>query len=340
MALLLLGVLPAQAWAAFDTVVLDPGHGGWDKGGLRNVKVPEKKMTLLTSLVVREMLEEAGLKVIMTRETDVYIPLSDRVSIANAHDDAIFVSVHYNADYGSSGHGIETYCARGSSKSVPLRDAIHRRLIKGTGARNRGVRTAGFYVLRHTQSVAVLVEGGFLSNPREAKKIADEDYRRVIAECIVDGILDYRNALGGSKLTRARKKEKPKQDEEAKPKEATPVDESKLPQTAKKPETKKKAPAPKSAEAKKPAEVKKPAAAPKPPATNSVVSTTEPPPSAKPEEPKGTNVISIAPPAETPPSAEIGPKNTPPETEAPPPQPASPAPVTNQFRATGIGLRE
>ena len=107
---------PLQTQAVFNTVVLDPGHGGWDKGGLRNVKIPEKKMTLLTAIAVRDLLQDAGLKVVMTRETDVYIPLSDRVEIANSHDNAIFVSIHYNADYGSSGNGIETYCARRSSK--------------------------------------------------------------------------------------------------------------------------------------------------------------------------------------------------------------------------------
>ena len=129
---------PTRAARVFDTVVLDPGHGGWDKGGLRTVKVQEKKMTLLTALTVRELLEEAGLDVIMTRDSDVYISLSARVSIANSHPRAIFVSIHYNADYGSSGNGIETYCSRYTSKGRPLRHAIHRQLIRRTGARDRG----------------------------------------------------------------------------------------------------------------------------------------------------------------------------------------------------------
>jgi N-acetylmuramoyl-L-alanine amidase len=199
--------------AVFDTVVVDPGHGGWDRGGLRHVKLPEKTLTLKTSLLLRDKLEEAGLKVVMTRETDVYIPLSHRCEIANSHDDAIFVSVHYNAAYGSSGHGIETYSARGSSKSVPLRNAIHRQLIRRTGARDRYTRTAGFYVLRHTKTVAVLVEGGFMSNPREAKKLATDEYREIIAESIAQGILDYRDQLNGSPLPRKKRQpEKPAQE--------------------------------------------------------------------------------------------------------------------------------
>jgi N-acetylmuramoyl-L-alanine amidase len=325
--------LTFQARAVFDTVVLDPGHGGWDKGGLRNVKLPEKKMTLLTSLVVRDLLEEAGLKVVMTRETDVYIPLSDRVQIGNSHDDAIFVSVHYNADYGSSGHGIETYCARGSKKSMPLRDKIHRQLIRRTGARDRGVRTAGFYVLRHTATIAVLVEGGFLSNPREAKKIADVDYRYLIAECIADGILDYRESLGGSKISRKRK---PKEQ----PKEALPVVEKPAP--PKKTPAKEQADAsPKPAAKPKPPEAKKPA--PTQVVTQTPVKTSDKPevdpkptapvqPAGQNTPPPDTNSLSTAQtdhPAKSPEPIQL--------TPAPEPPPASAA--TNQFRATGIGLR-
>ncbi len=376
-ACLLIAAIRTQARAVFDTVVLDPGHGGWDQGGLRNVKVPEKKMTLLTALAVRERLEEAGVKVIMTRETDVYIPLSDRVSIANAHDGAIFVSIHYNADYGTSGHGVETYCARGSSKSVPLRNMIHRNLVGRTGARDRGVRTAGFYVLRHTDTVAVLVEGGFLSNPREASKVADEGYRDLIADCISDGILDYRDSLNGSRLPRGKKKQEDQEEKRSKPdkpKEATPVEESNLPpdhQKAKKPsaakvEPKKKPPAAKPAEAKKPSEAKKPAstnntsrtekkamtpAAPEPKTTPIVTGETnrvslehEPVPSAQSpkleETPKDTNSPSAAPVAEASLKQEPGPKAAAPSPEPPPQSPEAVPRTTNPFRASGIRLRD
>jgi N-acetylmuramoyl-L-alanine amidase len=209
---LLLFVVQGEARSVFDTVVLDPGHGGWDRGGLRNVKLPEKTMNLETALIVRDLLEENGLKVIMTRETDVFIPLSARVAIANRHDNAIFISIHYNADYGSAGHGIETYCSRYTAVARPLRHMIHEQLVSRTGARNRGERTAGYYVLRHADIPAVLVEGGFLSNPRESKKIGDPDYRRLLAECIADGVLDYRDSLSGLSLPRKKtpsKSEKP-----------------------------------------------------------------------------------------------------------------------------------
>jgi N-acetylmuramoyl-L-alanine amidase len=223
-AALIFWLMPLELPAVFDTVIVDPGHGGWDRGGLRHVKLPEKTLTLKTSLILRDKLEEAGLKVIMTRETDVYIPLSHRCEIANAHRNAIFVSVHYNAAYGSSGHGIETYSARGSSKSAPLRNAIHQQLIRRTGARNRFTRTAGFYVLRHTKTPAVLVEGGFMSNPREAKKLATDEYRELIADCIAEGILDYRDKLNGSPLPR-RKKQPEKPAEAADQKKKTEPDE-------------------------------------------------------------------------------------------------------------------
>lgn len=188
--------------AVFDTVVLDPGHGGWDKGGLRNCKVQEKKMTLETALLVRDRLEVEGLKVVMTRSTDVYISLSERVEIANDQRKSIFVSIHFNADYGGAGRGIETYCSRYSSSGMDLRHAIHTQLIRRTGARNRGERRAGYYVLRHADNPAVLAECGFLSNPREANKIATEEYRQLLADGIAEGILDYRDMLNGSPFTR------------------------------------------------------------------------------------------------------------------------------------------
>jgi N-acetylmuramoyl-L-alanine amidase len=335
-ALALFAILPLTVQAVFDTVVLDAGHGGWDQGGLRNVKIPEKKMTLLTAREVRTLLQDAGLKVVMTRESDVYIPLSDRVSIANSQDDAIFVSIHYNADYGSSGNGIETYCARGSSRSVPLRDMIHRQLIRRTGARNRGVRTAGFYVLRHTDTIAVLVEGGFLSNKREAAKIADDEYRNLLAECIADGILDYRDSVGGSKLPRNRKAKEPKPEvkkEKPKPKPAEEPKPKPKPEAAKS-EPKKKAPVPKPAEP--PAVAKKPAVTETKTETGADKPANAPPSPA----PKDTNSVSEAPPPEEPPKQELGPKTATPEEPTAPPSTAPSAPTSNQFRATPIGLRE
>src|SRR6184192_1620425 len=86
-----------RAENSFSTVVIDPGHGGWDRGGIPGQIVPEKTVALDTALRLQKLLQRAGLRTVMTGTTDVYIPLSVRSAIANVEPDAIFVSIHYNA---------------------------------------------------------------------------------------------------------------------------------------------------------------------------------------------------------------------------------------------------
>src|SRR6266700_3653067 len=100
--------------------------------------------------------------VVMTRDSDVFIPLGTRVAIANSYRDAIFVCIHFNATPRSSASGIETYFY--SSQSLPLASAIHYYVAGGAPSANRGVRRRGFFVLRRTTIPSVLVECGFLTN--------------------------------------------------------------------------------------------------------------------------------------------------------------------------------
>src|SRR5436189_414584 len=88
-------IADARADVSFSTVVIDPGHGGWDRGGIPGQIVPEKTVALDTALRLQKLLQRAGLRTVMTRTTDVYIPLSVRSAIANVEPDAIFVSIHY-----------------------------------------------------------------------------------------------------------------------------------------------------------------------------------------------------------------------------------------------------
>ncbi len=90
-------------------VVIDPGHGGSDPGGIPGQLVPEKTVALDTALRLQTLLQRAGLRTVMTRSTDIFVPLSVRSAIADAEHDAIFVSIHYNASPRRSAHGIETY---------------------------------------------------------------------------------------------------------------------------------------------------------------------------------------------------------------------------------------
>jgi N-acetylmuramoyl-L-alanine amidase len=171
----------------FTTIVIDPGHGGFDRGGIPGQRVPEKTMTLDVSLRLKPILERAGYRVIMTRDSDVFIPLGTRVAIANAQHDAIFICVHFNSATRAGANGIETYFY--STESAPLAGSIQSAVVRGAGTENRGVRRRGYFVLRRTNIPAVLVECGFLTNPTEAHDAQDATYRQEIAQNIARGIL-------------------------------------------------------------------------------------------------------------------------------------------------------
>lgn len=168
------------------TIVIDPGHGGFDRGGIAGQRVDEKTMNLDVALRLRSVLQSYGYRVVMTRDSDVFIPLGTRVAIANSYRDAIFVCVHFNATPRRSASGIETYFY--SSQSLGLASAIHYYVAGGAPSANRGVRRRGFFVLRRTTIPSVLVECGFLTNPTEASYAQSSAYRQKLALEIAHGI--------------------------------------------------------------------------------------------------------------------------------------------------------
>ena len=168
------------------TVVIDAGHGGFDRGGIPGQRVPEKTMTLDVAQQLKAVLTAYGYRVVMTRDSDVFVPLGTRVAIANSYPDAIFVCIHFNAAPRRSANGIETYFY--SSQSLPLASAIHYYVAGGAPTPNRGVRRRGFYVLRKTTIPAVLVECGFLTNAGEAQYAQSSAYQQKLAEEIGRGI--------------------------------------------------------------------------------------------------------------------------------------------------------
>ena len=89
--------------------MIDAGHGGYDRGGIPGQRVAEKEMTLDVAQRLKKMLTAAGYRVVMTRDSDVFVPLGTRVAIANSYPNAIFVSVHFNSAKRSGAGGIETY---------------------------------------------------------------------------------------------------------------------------------------------------------------------------------------------------------------------------------------
>lgn len=200
------------------TICLDPGHGGKDTGNRvrRFYWHDEKTYTLDLALELRKQLEKAGFKVVLTRHKDVYVGLSERAAIANKSGADLFISLHFNATRTDKNavQGIETYCitpvgaassnaqGRGSDHSATIGNIYERRsllfayqmqksLVHHLSANDRDVRRARFEVLRDTRMPAILIEGGYMTNPSEGRKIFSSSYRERMAAAIVDGIQAY-----------------------------------------------------------------------------------------------------------------------------------------------------
>lgn len=179
-------------------IVIDAGHGGLDYG--TKEKGPycvEKRVALETALLVRKYLDQLGYRVVMTRSSDVFIPLWRRVHTANKRNCSLFVSVHFNSSPTKSAHGIEVfYCDRPklqkcSKSSKKLADGILKQVIFRTKAKSRGTKKGNFYVIRETKIPAVLVEGGFISNYKERCNLKKQQYLDKLARGIADGIDKY-----------------------------------------------------------------------------------------------------------------------------------------------------
>jgi N-acetylmuramoyl-L-alanine amidase len=212
------------------TIVIDPGHGGKDPGcnysGLK-----EKDIVLDIAKELRTLLQkDKSLKVYLTREKDVYLPLEERTAIANKYKADLFISIHINAAPNKSASGIETYVLnvtndasalevaafenKATTKSISdlqgiLKDlmlnskleeslnlayAVQKNLasaLKLTKAQNLGVKQAPFYVLVGAQMPSILIEAGFLSNKKDAEKLSSSAYRKSIAASIHKGVLEY-----------------------------------------------------------------------------------------------------------------------------------------------------
>jgi N-acetylmuramoyl-L-alanine amidase len=181
-----LTLLAASAFGQSGTIVIDAGHGGYDRGGVPGQRISEKDKTLDVAQRLRRVLQAEGYRVIMTRDSDVFVSLGARVSIANSYRGASFVSIHFNCASRAGANGIETYYYR--SDSAGLAQSIHRNVVSGAPTENRGIRRRGFYVLRRTAIPSVLVECGFLTNPTEGSLALNSNYRQKLAEQIARGI--------------------------------------------------------------------------------------------------------------------------------------------------------
>jgi N-acetylmuramoyl-L-alanine amidase len=178
----------------FSTVIVDAGHGGKDSGAYRRYGPPEKMIALDVAQRLNRKLRESQLKTVMTRDSDVFIPLNDRVAIENAQKNAVFVSIHFNDSRRRGIRGFETYYHSGAS--FDLANQIQAKLMTIPNSANGGIHTANFRVLRNATCPAVLVECGYLSNRNEGNKARDWEYRELLADRIAEAIVEQRFGSG------------------------------------------------------------------------------------------------------------------------------------------------
>ncbi|NGZ77101.1 N-acetylmuramoyl-L-alanine amidase family protein [Saccharibacillus alkalitolerans] len=185
------GTAPPAGANGKKIVVIDPGHGDQDPGGIGITGVKEKNMVLPLSLKVAALLkQEPDIDLIMTRSDDTFVTRSGRAKMANDAGADLFLSIHGNKASSSSAVGTETYYAD-AARSKSLADVIQKHVQAATGFRDRGSKQANFIVIRQTTMPAALVEIGFLSNKEEETLMMREDFQQKVAEAIVAGIKEY-----------------------------------------------------------------------------------------------------------------------------------------------------
>lgn len=196
------------------TVVLDPGHGGHDRGAVNKLG-DEKTYSLDVGKRLKSLLEEKGLNVVMTRDRDVFIPLQDRPKVANKIPNSIFVSIHFNSG-GSHANGFEIFALtpRGAPstadevlrpkdfreepgnahdvQSAVLAASVYHSMLGHFADFDRGLKRARFAVIRLAEVPAVLIEGGFISNKENGESIDSEAWRQNLAESIAKGIFAFK----------------------------------------------------------------------------------------------------------------------------------------------------
>lgn len=219
----LLPILVPQAFGnspSLKRIVIDAGHGGRDDGASNPAYgLKEKELTLDVSRRLKELLERAGFEVVMTRDSDVYIPLEQRPQVANRAKGDLFLSLHFNAAGSASAAGFESFALtpqfQASSKfakptshdnisyngnrldawNTLVSYHIQSSLVKRMGGPDRGLKRARFLVLKHLECPGVLLELGFVSHPETAQKLRTAAFRQTLAQSLFEGILAYGNRL-------------------------------------------------------------------------------------------------------------------------------------------------
>jgi N-acetylmuramoyl-L-alanine amidase len=213
---------------ALHRIVIDPGHGGKDPGGENPaIHVSEKNTVLDVALKLQGILQKAGYQVALTRSDDRFIERTERPAIANRYNADLFISIHFNIAPDADVNGIETYVLtppwQPSSSRADLSAAdkqvdpgnkfdlwnvvagyaVQSQVAKDLKANDRGLKRARWDVLTDLQMPGMLIEGGFLTNMAEGRKIGTADYRLQLAQGIADGIALYASTLQKARTAQA-----------------------------------------------------------------------------------------------------------------------------------------
>lgn len=165
-------------------IIIDSGHGGSDSGAI-GLNIIEKDYNLEIGKLLKNELLNYNCDVLMTRETDKYVSLSDRTSLSNINKCDLFISFHCNSYINSSANGFESFSYNGSE----IQNALHNNIIKKIKIKDRGIKQKDFYVLKNTKCKAVLLELGFISNENDSKILNENKY--LIAQTISETIANY-----------------------------------------------------------------------------------------------------------------------------------------------------
>jgi N-acetylmuramoyl-L-alanine amidase len=179
--------------------VIDPGHGGNDPGAANSsYGLVEKQLTLAISLRLRSVLQHLGWRVVLTRDSDYEVgdpqgadaqELQARCDVANAAGARVFVSVHVNSSVAHGLNGTTTYYWRPADKAFA--QAVQSSLVVADGITDDGVKRNNFYVIKHTDMPAVLVETAFLSNTHDSELLARPAFLDKLAQGIANGIMEF-----------------------------------------------------------------------------------------------------------------------------------------------------
>ncbi|MGZ4134403.1 MAG: N-acetylmuramoyl-L-alanine amidase family protein, partial [Tumebacillaceae bacterium] len=174
------------------TIVLDPGHGGFDVGAIGHATgLYEKDATLALSRILYNKLLTTGANVVMTRSDDSFVSLSDRVNISKDKQADLFVSLHYNTNPDPSLSGSITYYYNAQGADHQLADLVEKNLVQTLGLPDLGTRFGDFYVLRENPQTAILIETSFLSNARDEQMAKDQKLEEKAAEGIFQALVSY-----------------------------------------------------------------------------------------------------------------------------------------------------